>query len=1062
MHSHGIPSASLSNACGHAHAVSGAFDGRLAKQGQGALAQAPLETQAMAKGLDLGSICDSQAHGHGNHRSKELKSNAGWQPLHSDWPGVNHSVEAPHVGAEMPGSPWLAPKPATGQLVAKDWGYEMPSPFGSSKPASTHLSYFEMPSPFVSSKHASTRLSHFEMPKLGFLRAQPGLAAAWDVDVPGVAADFTGQAHTQLGPSHAAQHTPEASPHVGHHQQQKQQTGIGRIPTAVGRTQMAVESHHAVRAPATASNTRRQNSTAVLIPSSAECASDSAAIKHGGAAAGVATKQPGRPVATASQESPMPNAWDSSEPTHHAGPQERTANPVQGSTASPMMSDDGSEGKAHRLQNTRVDASTNADHGDRLPQRPCALHSSRSWQVSTPEPAPMPLPQHAQPSAAPLATTHKLIGANRNRPGASQSEMTCKAARSDEIQTGSHQQGKDHHAALLAGSSIPSTSPACPSDNAAVHAVSELDAADRPDCFPVKTRPAHIKPGLHGQVLLEHHDPGLSKQSELIRLSTGVDTPAWRIHAHDFHSMSEAGCLRASAPAALPASAHDFHDRISSAKEESRITAHDEHVRTSDGLQREGSNVTPSDRLRHVFPVFPTRIRVNPLFNDEAMPVAGSEHMHHGGNSTDAMDVDDLSPLQSHVDMGLAKAEHSLGPLASGQDSAQQSVPRFSGSGMVQPGPKRIALGLEQLISGSTHFHLQGARRHSEPLPMQSDPPSQACASLERVLICQEGTQRMHRNLPFAPRAASPQANAGHATFGHDPQMQAGVDIHSLPLRDHALNGSLQAGNNARHQAPLQIPQQNDPGHLTMALRAEHPPLQPAPNLIEQPPHAADAHARGEGEAEAVPHVPVQNAREAHSRGASSVTMSSSAAASALSSRQSSSSAVAWPGWAEIQAQCSASADLAAAFGSMSSSRPLGNPMSDADRNGVNGTQVHGANAHGVAAGRYFAVGMQLGRPNAQAACNGKFASSMPLPLSLPDGLSPFHLERPSPGWGMHSALLVAPHPLESLPSRAGHGLVSGQPGQLQLPQQLPDCGTLQRTNSFNSRMRTWFLKRKA
>ena len=90
-------------------------------------------------------------------------------------------------------------------------------------------------------------------------------------------------------------------------------------------------------------------------------------------------------------------------------------------------------------------------------------------------------------------------------------------------------------------------------------------------------------------------------------------------------------------------------------------------------------------------------------------------------------------------------------------------------------------------------------------------------------------------------------------------------------------------------------------------------------------------------------------------------------------------------------------------------------------------------------------------------AAKSQATHNMPLPLSLPDGLSPFHLERPAPGWAAHSALFVAPHPLESLPSRAGPGWMAQEQGQ-----QLPDSSTLQRTNSFNNRMRTWFLKRKA
>lgn len=479
-----------------------------------------------------------------------------------------------------------------------------------------------------------------------------------------------------------------------------------------------------------------------------------------------------------------------------------------------------------------------------------------------------------------------------------------------------------------------------------------------------------------------------SKWPGLVRLSTGGDTPHWHIPAHDWGASGAADLVQNSA-AGQHCTAHSMGTGVN----------HTDAIKV-DKQDAEGSEDIAAKLSPHK-PRSPAQIHDNPLYNDGTQEIAlpGLD----GQLQTNQLGTQPI-PQPLSMDRELSAAGHerllelSLSTPAPDQEELRLSQTRFSGTGTAAPQPKRMALGSGPCSPVDSRALFR--RALSEPLCDHAFSPSSLLQDASHAAQAAHATSTSH-------------AEPHHAASNLPVQ----VEVHGAAAD--AENG-VRPVDQGRHQ------ENRDLGHLLeMAEQAENAP-------VEQ------VEAVQEGQ------QPEADARSVPSRGPSSIAVSSSAGASAFSSRQSSRTAVAWPNWAEIQAQCSSAAELAAASALDISTRPQ--PPHAAGLHPGSRSQDSNSN-----------IPMQMSLASSAASL---FPAPTPLPLSLPDGLAPFHLERPSREHDLHSALFVAPHPHDMMPRRGGPNL-SPEEASHSNPA-LPGAGSLQRTNSFNNRMRSWFLKRKA
>ena len=495
--------------------------------------------------------------------------------------------------------------------------------------------------------------------------------------------------------------------------------------------------------------------------------------------------------------------------------------------------------------------------------------------------------------------------------------------------------------------------------------------------------------GMQGAEQVRHGKRTLtsSKEPGLVRLSTGGDSPAWRISARDWMTSQAAGQQ-------CKASMADMPPAISASMAGNKQL----HAAHSVASHHEVPDITEA-RLVPGSSRLPAHIHHNPLYNDDAMlPPAQENHdelgTSHKHPTCQPAGMKGCSTSPGHEE--VLEVSLIASALDLDHEDLRLSQTRFSGTGTAPPKPKRMAL--ESGPCSPVHRQMLFRRAHSDPL--------QDHASGTRL---QDGSQAADEAAPATLHAGSP-------------------TLAALPAQTEAPGAF--AGRNADDQLGPhgQVLQISDPGHLMVVpMQADDAPVMGLAEVVQQ------AQLREE------------HARSVPSRGASSAAVSSSAGASALSSRQSSRSAAAWPNWADFQAQCSSSANVAAAAASSGATR--------------HHTPHVTATSSGIKEGRGNGNGpMQASQASSAASI---LPAQAPLPLTLPDGLFPFHLERPSREHGLLGALLVAPHPHEIMPRRAGPGVTPEQAlyGEPQFPS---SSSSLQRTNSFNNRMRSWFLKRKA
>ena len=563
------PSMSLVDSLGHAQVVKLSGSCLDSRMGQASYAlHAHAETaHEVPRGSGLPATHDDP---HCDASASEPGTSMGWQPLQSHWKGVF----PPHAAL-----PTLQISTAHGTI-----SQGTQDACGSQAQVSSQM-------------YPPVQTSRFVLPKHGFLRAQPGLSAAWEVDEGKQAAGSVQPGRQLLATG--------ATPFGARPQQQDPQQAASR---SGGRTTGQYDS---AQPPATCNNTRRQNCTAaVLIPSLAADAANPA----------------------------------------HSDCHEAAANGASG-----------------------------------------IMHA---------EEASMRLAAHA---------------ASQNPGSADGGHATAQGALLPEAAADIRSEHSENKAAWLprTGSVMTESSNTRPTPD---------HAASKTDRFNGKAGTAHAyfksQKALQGQ-----EAAAFSKQPGLIRLSTGGDTPAWRISARDCQLASEDSTLRASAPAALLVAAESPAVGFSSATERPHdsIKPHD----GSNGLI--SSSTAQHDRTGHLHnilhladPTFLARIRHNPLFNDEALQDAAllkSGQEPDLQTNLDNMEVEGIGPSGEHWDAGLMEAD--LLPARESADSrksgAQQGLPRFSGSGTVQPGPKRIALGMGSRTGRSLVTPMQASRRHSEP-----------------------------------------------------------------------------------------------------------------------------------------------------------------------------------------------------------------------------------------------------------------------------------------------------------------------------------------------------------
>ena len=329
-------------------------------------------------------------------------------------------------------------------------------------------------------------------------------------------------------------------------------------------------------------------------------------------------------------------------------------------------------------------------------------------------------------------------------------------------------------------------------------------------------------------------------------------------------------------------------------------------------------------------PAFPAHVRRNPLFNDEPQQNSEQERIcdHWGLQMVpDAMDIDDLMDTERQSEMSQTNVELSQGPPDSRQVNGHQSMARFSGSGIAQPGPKRMALGMGLSTGSSAQMPSCVARRHSEPLAIHITSTSNQTSSRRHLF----GSPKEAGSLmmPMKEHTSSSGSavlvtNGAHASmvaqpvFESEAHMQAGLQ--TLLEQTDPAPVYAQRGPHAVFQAP-QPDQDADPGHLTRAPRArtvlrQTAPIQPNEHIIpEHVPIQQGLEADpGQNEADPGPNALMQNARQAPWSGPLErhcVQQCRLPAPSAPGNHQA--LQLHGLGGQRIQAQCSASADLAAA-----------------------------------------------------------------------------------------------------------------------------------------------------
>ncbi|KAK9842974.1 hypothetical protein WJX74_005089 [Apatococcus lobatus] len=854
--------------------------------------------------------------------SAQAHTAAEWQPLQSSWKGA--ALQAPAARASVP-------EPAEQALI----------PNG--------------PGPSPSAKYTAGSSSAFELPKHGFLRLQPGLAAAWDMDGP----------EPPAGPRQPAAWPTAASP-FGHqavqHAQQQPQITVPRASTSPKAMdwQPSFMPQAAENAMDAMANPRRQNSTAVLIapPSNVPPSMQSASAE---------TSKPDCKLAKNRVSNQDLSGFPHQQHNMQAPDQEQ---PSKAWLESSLQCGE----TMPKLQSSQSVPTFKAP-SSRSVMRPCALHSSLGWGV----PPPM---QHC--TSGPIIR-QSLPDGRLSQPAASKLPQSSADHReTDQQGHAAEQMNASSEMLTIAGVNYPvAGSNPVPADTA------------------VSSKPAQGRSAAEAQILV--HDmqaqqaSKFSKEPGLIRLSTGGDTPAWRISAHDWiasHGVDPVPSNTTDAP-------HAAKTSTTPDKQEFRTQIPNVHnPESSDGIRARSPPPSASS---------PAQIHHNPLYNDVPMGVYTKEQNCQVG-AVQAAPTSSRSP--SSIDRGSSSARHEqmIGPsfsapaLDADHEDLQLSQSRFSGTGTVPPKPKRLAL--EPGLCSPLDRQMLLRRAHSEPLQEHGISPDS---------LLQHDSQTADDAHP-----AVLHAEAGIAAGTSDQPTQANllwtaVESHADRQLRLLLDSSGQMEDMERHS-------------FGVPRRVENEPIMELAGDLQGAQHR-------QGDARSVP-----------SRGPSSITVSSSSGASALSSRQSSRSAVAWPNWAEIQAQCSSSANLAAAAaassGAMRHQTQQRTDVSSADK------------CRGSGSGPPM-------QPSVASSVPSMFPAQSALPLSLPNGLFPFHLERPTQDHGILSALFVAPHPHELMPRRVGPGLAPEQAmfSELQLP---GASSSLQRTNSFNNRMRNWFLKRKA
>ena len=860
-----------------------------------------------------------------SHTTSEAGIAAGWQPLQSSWKGA--ALQPSSLGSDVPAT-------------------DKQAPFAPCRPGAT--------APMPSAKHTLGPMSAYDLPSRGFLKFQPSLAAAWDVD--GIEQATSSQlpaawpaAASPFG-HQAIQHRPQGSPAP---------TPAANACASAMDWQPSPMPHAAEDARSAMANPRRQNSTAVHI------APPSAGVSHSLHSASAETRRQDGPPPNHSMHCRVVPGSASDQQSLQARAEKQTSKSrlqhviLSGEEMPRLLS-------SQSVPTFKVPSS-------RSVKTPSALHSSLGWECSS----------HMQ---------HDFSGLEQSSLTSTAPQQSCGSLHP--VLGGPLDAQQSHHGEPRHASGKLLTDVDGSGVFGALHPFAKYRASlASPPPKDLERKPGQGSAAEQDQKCEDHRKQGLtsSKGPGLVRLSTGGETPHWHIPAHDWRASGTDDPMQPSV-SDKPSAAHSMG-----------TGANQLHAIKGDAQDTEGSIQQDSEdiaaRPSTQNPRSPAHMHDNPLYNDntQGVPLPGLDNQLQMNQSGEHPILKPLS-----MDMGVSTARHerspepSLSTPAADQEDLRLSQTRFSGTGTAPPQPKRMALGSGPCSPVDTRALLR--RALSEPL---------CDHAFSQSSLLPEASHGAHAAAP-APLHAEPHFVADN--------LPVQLEMHRAAAgTEHGASPVVQG----RHQENM------DRGHLLEMTG------QAGNERMEQ------VGAMQEGQ------QPEVDARSIPSRGPSSAAVSSSAGASAFSSRQSSRTAVAWPNWAEIQAQCSSAADLAAASALNITTRPQ--PLHASDLRAVSRSQ---GNSN---------VPMQMSLASSAASL---FPAPAPLPLSLPDGLNPFHLERPSHEHGMHSALFVAPHPHDIMPRRGGPDPSPEQASRSDSA--LPGSGSLQRTNSFNNRMRSWFLKRKA